>query len=202
MRSRSFRVALPVWRSFVNKPPSAVVLDLPYPAASGCDLCRKIAKLIPGLPFVILSASSDVADQVLLMETGADDYVTIPFSPKQLVKRIHAVMRRKTRVCPGDPGYTTIALNHISCQRVSAAAPARCSPSGWLTCSAVPLSDHSTISFGGPIATSQRFIGSGLFVRNRRSFSTSLMQSEKLDSFHNMSSHVERALVQTSSSRR
>jgi DNA-binding response OmpR family regulator len=49
---------------------------------SSGDLCRKIANLIPGLPLVILSASPDVAHKVLLLEMGADDYVTIPFSPR------------------------------------------------------------------------------------------------------------------------
>src|ERR1700722_8335903 len=77
-----------------QKPPSAVILDLLIPGSSGCDLCKKIANLIPGLPLVILSASSDVADKVLLLETGADDYVTVPFSPRELVDRLRAVMRR------------------------------------------------------------------------------------------------------------
>lgn len=79
---------------FRQRPPSAVILDLPYAESLGCDLCRKIANLIPGLPLVILSASSDVADKVLLLEMGADDYVSIPFSPRELVDRLRAVMRR------------------------------------------------------------------------------------------------------------
>jgi DNA-binding response OmpR family regulator len=79
---------------FRQRPPSAVILDLPYAESLGWDLCRKIAKLIPGLPLVILSASSDVADKVLLLEMGADDYVSIPFSPRELVDRLRAVMRR------------------------------------------------------------------------------------------------------------
>jgi DNA-binding response OmpR family regulator len=79
---------------FRQRPPSAVIVDLPYAESSGCDLCRKIANLIPGLPLVILSASSDVADKVLLLEMGADDYVSIPFSPRELVDRLRAVMRR------------------------------------------------------------------------------------------------------------
>ena len=82
-----------------QRPPSVVVLDLPYAESSG-DLCRKIANLIPGLPLVILSASSDVAHKVLLLEMGADDYVTIPFSPRALVDRLHALMRRRSRVSP------------------------------------------------------------------------------------------------------
>ena len=77
--------------------PAAVVLDLPRPGSSGCDLCRKIANLIPGLPLVILSASSDVSDKVLLLEMGADDYVTVPFSPRELVARMRALIRRASR---------------------------------------------------------------------------------------------------------
>jgi DNA-binding response OmpR family regulator len=80
--------------------PAAVVLDLPRPGSSGRDLCKKIANLIPGLPLVILSGSSDVADKVLLLETGADDYVTVPFSPRELVARLRALIRRASRVNP------------------------------------------------------------------------------------------------------
>jgi DNA-binding response OmpR family regulator len=85
-----------------EKPPSAVILDLQRPGSSGCDLCRKFANLIPGLPLLILSASSDVADKVLLLEMGADDYLTVPFSPRELVARVRALVRRATRVTPGN----------------------------------------------------------------------------------------------------
>lgn len=54
--------------------------------------------MIPGLPLVILSGSSDVADKVLLLEMGADDYVTVPFSPRELVARLRALIRRASRV--------------------------------------------------------------------------------------------------------
>jgi DNA-binding response OmpR family regulator len=77
--------------------PAAVVLDLPRPGSSGCDLCKQIANLIPGLPLVILSACSDVTDKVLLLEMGADDYLTVPFSPRELVARVRAVIRRASR---------------------------------------------------------------------------------------------------------
>jgi DNA-binding response OmpR family regulator len=80
--------------------PAAVVLDLPRPGSSGCDVCKKIANLIPGLPLVILSGSSDVADKVLLLEMGADDYVTVPFSPRELVARLRALIRNASRVNP------------------------------------------------------------------------------------------------------
>ena len=77
--------------------PAAVILDLPRPESSGCDLCKKIANLIPGLPLVILSAVSNVANKVLLLEMGAHDYVTIPFSPRELVARLRALIRRSSR---------------------------------------------------------------------------------------------------------
>ena len=80
--------------------PAAIILDLPHPGSSGHDLCKKVADLIPGLPLVILSGSSDVADKVPLLEMGADDYVTIPFSPRELVARLRALMRRASRGGP------------------------------------------------------------------------------------------------------
>jgi len=95
-----------------QRPHSAVVLDLPFPAASAADLCRRIVNLMPGLPFVILSASADPADKILLLKTGADDYVTIPFSPKELLKRLRALMRRRLHVALGDPDSETAAKLH------------------------------------------------------------------------------------------
>jgi len=81
-----------------QRPPSAVIVDLQHPGPSGYDLCKRIANLIPGLPLVILSACSEVAEKVLLLETGADDYVTIPFSSRELVVRLRALIRGASRV--------------------------------------------------------------------------------------------------------
>jgi DNA-binding response OmpR family regulator len=83
-----------------ERPFSAVILDLQRPGSSGWDLCRKVADSIFGLPLVVLSASPDVADKVLLLEMGADDYLTIPFSPRELVARLRALMRRASRIRP------------------------------------------------------------------------------------------------------
>jgi DNA-binding response OmpR family regulator len=83
-----------------QRPFSAVILDLQHPGSSRWDLCKDIADSISGLPLVVLSASPDVADKVLLLEMGADDYVTLPFSPRELVARLRAVVRRATRVNP------------------------------------------------------------------------------------------------------
>jgi DNA-binding response OmpR family regulator len=85
-----------------QRPFSAVILDLQRPGSSRWDLCRKVADSISGLPLVVLSASPDVADKVLFLEMGADDYVILPFSPMELVARLRALMRRSSRGSPGS----------------------------------------------------------------------------------------------------
>jgi two-component system, OmpR family, alkaline phosphatase synthesis response regulator PhoP len=82
--------------------PAAVVLDLRLPAMSGRDVCREIKQHAPALPVIVLSAASDVADKVLLLELGADDYVTKPFSPRELLARVRAALRRTARVGSTD----------------------------------------------------------------------------------------------------
>lgn len=76
--------------------PGAVVLDLRLPALSGRDVCQEIKQHAPTLPIIVLSAASDVSDKVLLLELGADDYVTKPFSPRELLARVRAALRRTT----------------------------------------------------------------------------------------------------------
>lgn len=83
--------------SFQMSPPVAVVLDLRLPKLSGSDLCREIKAQAPTLPIVVLSAASDVSDKVLLLELGADDYVTKPFSPRELLARVRAALRHTAR---------------------------------------------------------------------------------------------------------
>jgi DNA-binding response OmpR family regulator len=88
--------------AFHSSPPSAVVLDLRLPGLPGHDLCREIKKKAPSMPVVVLSAKTDVADKVLLLELGADDYVTKPFSPRELLARVRAAVRRNNRTEPGE----------------------------------------------------------------------------------------------------
>src|SRR5581483_2118007 len=86
--------------AFQASTPSAVVLDLRLPGMAGNDVCREIKKQAPSLPVIVLSAKADVTDKVLLLELGADDYVTKPFSPRELVARVRAAVRRTSR---GEP---------------------------------------------------------------------------------------------------
>ena len=77
--------------------PTAVLLDLKLPHISGRDVCRHMKTASPETPVVILSSIADVIDKVLLLEMGADDYVTKPFSPRELLARVQAAIRRQNR---------------------------------------------------------------------------------------------------------
>src|SRR5271154_2452133 len=77
--------------------PSVLLLDLSLPGTPGQDVCREISQAAPSLPIIILSARTEVMDKVLLLELGAHDYVTKPFSPRELLARVRTAMRRSTR---------------------------------------------------------------------------------------------------------
>jgi DNA-binding response OmpR family regulator len=80
--------------AFRKEAPGVVLLDLKLPRLPGKELCRAFKSQAPGVPIVVLSANADVEDKVLLLELGADDYVTKPFSPKELLARVRRAMRR------------------------------------------------------------------------------------------------------------
>ena len=82
---------------FRTAAPSVLVLDLSLPGTPGQDVCREISQAAPSLPIIILSARTEVMDKVLLLELGAHDYVTKPFSPRELLARVRTAMRRSSR---------------------------------------------------------------------------------------------------------
>jgi DNA-binding response OmpR family regulator len=82
---------------FRAAPPNVLLLDLSLPGTPGQDVCREISQAAPSLPIIILSAKAEVLDKVLLLELGAHDYVTKPFSPRELLARVRTAMRRSTR---------------------------------------------------------------------------------------------------------
>lgn len=83
-------------QSFRAHRPDAVLLDLILPQISGRELCQTI-KASADTPVIVLSAITEVVDKVLLLELGADDYVTKPFSPRELMARVQAAIRRRRR---------------------------------------------------------------------------------------------------------
>jgi DNA-binding response OmpR family regulator len=74
-------------------PPDAVVLDLMLPGLDGLEVCRRLRNLAP-IPVIMLTARGEESDRVLGLELGADDYVTKPFSPRELTARVKSVLRR------------------------------------------------------------------------------------------------------------
>ena len=74
--------------------PALDLLDLMLPRLGGLDVCRLLRQRHPSLPIIILTARGDETDKVLGLELGADDYITKPFSPRELVARVRAVLRR------------------------------------------------------------------------------------------------------------
>jgi len=91
-------------RTARSKVPNLIVLDLMLPGVDGLDVC-KILKNDPRtshIPIMMVTAKGDEADIVTGLEVGADDYVTKPFSPRVLIARIRAVLRKKAMVVAGD----------------------------------------------------------------------------------------------------
>jgi DNA-binding response OmpR family regulator len=96
--------------SFKKETPTAVVLDLKLPDIPGKDLCRAFRNEAASVPIVVVSAITNVIDKVLLLELGADDYVTKPFSPKELLARVRRAIRR----CEPKPvDFTNVAMKPV-----------------------------------------------------------------------------------------
>jgi DNA-binding response OmpR family regulator len=90
-------------RRVQEQPPDLVVLDLMLPGISGLEVCRRLREQWP-IPVVMLTALGEETDKVVGFETGADDYVTKPFSPRELTMRVRSVLRRARGT--GLPGAT------------------------------------------------------------------------------------------------
>ena len=77
-----------------QRKPDLVILDIMLPGKSGYDLCREIRAAKNRVPILMLSAKGQEIDKVVGLELGADDYVTKPFSLRELLARVHALLRR------------------------------------------------------------------------------------------------------------
>jgi DNA-binding response OmpR family regulator len=95
-RFEGFQEADDLFRYLARETPSLILLDLMLPETDGLEVCRQIRRSenLGGVPVIMLTAKGDESDKVVGLELGADDYVTKPFSVKELVARIHAVLRR------------------------------------------------------------------------------------------------------------
>lgn len=88
-------------RLFADEEPGLVILDVMLPRVDGLDVCRWIRER-SSVPIIMLTARGEEADRIVGLELGADDYVTKPFSPRELVARVKAVLRRGGPVAGDD----------------------------------------------------------------------------------------------------
>src|SRR5512136_1732477 len=95
-RFEGFLEAEDLYRYLTREKPHLLLLDLMLPGTDGLEVCRHIrrSEALADIPIIMLTAKGDESDKVVGLELGADDYVTKPFSTKELVARIHAVLRR------------------------------------------------------------------------------------------------------------
>jgi DNA-binding response OmpR family regulator len=139
--------------------PALVVLDVMLPDGSGLQVCRRLrgAEATRTLPIIMLTARDSEVDRVIGLELGADDYVTKPFSPTELVARVRAVLRRAAR----DPAQS--APGHVQCGRLL-----------------ISLEGHDTWVDGRPVALSLReFELLGFFVQHSgKTFSREQLREE------------------------
>ena len=77
-----------------EREPDLIILDIMLPKLNGFEVCREIRKIGAKIPIIILSGCAQESDKVLGLELGADDYVTKPFSPRELLSRVKTVLRR------------------------------------------------------------------------------------------------------------
>lgn len=88
---------------FRSESPDLVILDMTMPGMSGLEVCRAMRQLSPDVPIIFLTVRDEEIEKVRGLEAGADDYVTKPFSPLELIARIRALLRRTNRSKPGQP---------------------------------------------------------------------------------------------------
>jgi len=98
--------------------PDLVILDVMMPRMSGLDVCKQLKSKRPAIPIIMLTARGQEVDKVVGLELGADDYVTKPFSIRELLARVKAVLRRVESVPKGRDRYTfgDVEVNLQSCQ--------------------------------------------------------------------------------------
>src|SRR5205823_229233 len=98
--------------------PDLIVLDVMMPRMSGLEVCKQLKAKRPSVPIIMLTARGQEVDKVVGLELGADDYVTKPFSIRELLARVKAVLRRAKTIPKEQERYTfgDIEVNLRSCQ--------------------------------------------------------------------------------------
>ncbi|CAG4882864.1 DNA-binding response regulator in two-component regulatory system with EnvZ [Georgfuchsia toluolica] len=92
-----------------------LVLDLMMPGEDGLAICRRLRGAKSDIPIIMLTAKGDDVDRIAGLELGADDYLPKPFNPRELVARIHAVLRRRVASIPGAPAEVPELVSFGEC---------------------------------------------------------------------------------------
>ena len=108
LRSRGYNVDVAgtgaeALTTFAERPPALIVLDLGLPDLEGTEVCRRV-RAVSEVPILVLSARGAEADKVNALDLGADDYITKPFGPEELLARIRVALRRSTADAPEETG--------------------------------------------------------------------------------------------------
>ena len=104
--------------AFSNQVPDLVILDIGLPDMDGFEVCRKL-RTLSDLPILFLSARSDEIDRVVGLELGADDYICKPFSPRELVARVKANLRRTQLSVACEPNLASKKVGLLSIDMAS-----------------------------------------------------------------------------------
>jgi DNA-binding response OmpR family regulator len=99
-------------QKILHEKPNLIVLDLMLPELDGWEVCRRV-RAESDVPIIMLTARSDDIDRIVGLELGADDYLTKPFNPRELVARVRAILRRTGRPTPTNAD-TTISLDNLT----------------------------------------------------------------------------------------
>jgi DNA-binding response OmpR family regulator len=99
--------------AITSQAPDLIVLDLMLPGMDGLQVCRRVREQWPHLPVIMLTALAEPDDRIAGLEVGADDYVTKPFSPRELALRVDSVLRRAA-VAPAAPGRTVLTAGSVT----------------------------------------------------------------------------------------
>lgn len=103
----------------LEQDPDLILLDLMLPKRSGFDVCRSLRAAGHNTPVIMLTAREEETDKVLGLELGADDYITKPFSMRELLARVKANIRRSEMAAPAAPGAASPAAGRMDLGRIS-----------------------------------------------------------------------------------
>ncbi len=109
MTTTHVRLIVDARRELADRRPALMILDVGLPDGSGFELCREV-RASSTLPVILLTARSEEIDRVVGLELGADDYVSKPFSPREVSLRVRSVLRRMS-VAPGQSAMTLFSVD-------------------------------------------------------------------------------------------